>query len=824
MAFQTIASGTSGFQFTSHGTFARVEDGTLLSANGGSTIDFDVWDANFLSVAGTVANAGGDGIATTTASTDNVISITETGEVLSTSIGVELEGINSEVINAGLIQAFDDQRLTGIGIQTADFPDPVIISTDFGVAPEPIIGPEKPDHTIINSGTIEAVVGVNIRNVADPVLFSNSGTIRGTEKGVMLADHQTLVNTGIIAGDVAIKSANAVTVLNAGTVDGGVHDAIKVDAGGIIVENTGLIIGDIDASAGTTLSYEGSNGQVTGDIVGSAGNDTVIGGASDETVLGGGGDDTIRAAGGNDSITGADGDDEIFGGNGDDSLDGGRGDDVVSGGAGDDTLIATGDPTLSGGNDTLMGGVGDDVFVLSHDDHMLALGGAGDDYFTLDATHNTELRAGDGDDTVDASLQSGSDVHTIFTDAGNDRVYLGNVALNVVTGSGDDVVRTGSPFGLTANKTPSPQDSAQGVLLWLGAGSDIALLGAGDDSVVGGDGEDSLDAGDGNNTVHGGNGDDTLYADNGNDLITGGTGHDEIGAGAGNDTVRGQDGDDTLDAGAGDDMVVGGAGHDVILAGADDDTVFGVSGDDEVDAGAGDDLVHGHAGDDTLSGSDGHDTLRGGGGDDSIAGGNGSDYLTGDAGHDTLGGEAGADSILGGAGEDHLYGAEGADTLRGNGGDDFLNGGQGRDVLHGNRGDDFLDGRNARDHLHGDTGDDTLFGGSHDDILMGGTGDDSLYGGHGDDVLHGGAGNDTLRGGTDDDTFVLRLGQGHDTAEDFADGDLLDVSAFGVTSLNDVNPLLVSVNGGTLIAVNDTSSVFLAGVAAGSLTADDFVF
>ena len=57
----------------------------------------------------------------------------------------------------------------------------------------------------------------------------------------------------------------------------------------------------------------------------------------------------------------------------------------------------------------------------------------------------------------------------------------------------------------------------------------------------------------------------------------------------------------------------------------------------------------------------------------------------------------------------------------------------------------------------------------------------------GDDVLDGGEGRDRLTGGAGADTFVMSPGGGRDRITDFDANDLLDLRAFGLSSVADVS-------------------------------------
>lgn len=275
-----------------------------------------------------------------------------------------------------------------------------------------------------------------------------------------------------------------------------------------------------------------------------------------------------------------------------------------------------------------------------------------------------------------------------------------------------------------------------------------------------------------------------------------------------------------------DERVIGGEGDDTVRSGDGSDRLFGEAGDDVLGGGAGDDRVAGGEGRDRLAGASGNDSLRGDGGGDSLAGGAGDDGMAGNAGDDLLFGGRGDDSVHGADGDDTLRGAEGDDLLRGGDGDDLLEGASGSDHLRGGDGNDALRGWTGDDWLHAGAGDDTVWGGDGDDALLGGPGADRLFGGAGADTVTGGPGDDAIRLGTDDgdaDVLVLRDGSGRDIVAAFEPGiDRLDVSGLGIDGIDDLT--IVEAQNGARIALGGQDIVFLTGVAAAALAADDFIF
>jgi Ca2+-binding RTX toxin-like protein len=200
-----------------------------------------------------------------------------------------------------------------------------------------------------------------------------------------------------------------------------------------------------------------------------------------------------------------------------------------------------------------------------------------------------------------------------------------------------------------------------------------------------------------------------------------------------------------------------------------------------------------------------------GGGDTLIAIGGRSNTLFGDAFSMTDDTRGGNDTLTGSSGffPATLYGD--ANTMSGNaqGGNDTLTGvaPAGSDtVLYG---DAFSMSDNARG------GDDTLISSNGNDHMWG----DAA-------VINGVAASPTAPTGsvkTGADTFVFAPNSGTDTIGDFrqSDGDRIDVSAYGFTSLTN---MMITFDGtNTKIAFDSNDSVTLTGFTA-TLRSSDFVF
>ncbi len=162
--------------------------------------------------------------------------------------------------------------------------------------------------------------------------------------------------------------------------------------------------------------------------------------------------------------------------------------------------------------------------------------------------------------------------------------------------------------------------------------------------------------------------------------------------------------------------------------------------------------------------------------------------------------------------------ADGGTAFSGTG-NDRVYGDDGADVLGAGTGIDVASGFDGNDSFFMNTGNDIAIGGDGDDSLFGGQGDDRLYGEADEDFLYGGTGNDVLGGGADLDTFVFVEGGGNDLIFDFElDLDLIDLSAFNISFADLVFT-------GDVITIDgvDDFSIDLNGVAAASLSADDFI-
>ncbi|MGG5888509.1 calcium-binding protein [Falsiroseomonas sp. HC035] len=260
-------------------------------------------------------------------------------------------------------------------------------------------------------------------------------------------------------------------------------------------------------------------------------------------------------------------------------------------------------------------------------------------------------------------------------------------------------------------------------------------------------------------------------------------------------------------------------------------------------------VLEGTAGADTLDGLGGNDTLNGGAGNDVLVGGAGDDRFVvhgrgfgSDVIQDFSGGDIIDLSRLGISALAHLTPFLGRSVF----GDATLSltfgGLTDRLTILGLGPADLtasaflLDTSLAGGEVAGTAAADVLFGGLGNDRLSGSGGADTLFGGAGADTLAGGAGNATLTGGAGDDRFIIEAlagGARTHTITDFAAGDLIDLSAFGVTGLEDLATVMRAQSGsgpgGTDVGIHLTVQgasvrVVVQATQMAALTDASFVF
>lgn len=195
----------------------------------------------------------------------------------------------------------------------------------------------------------------------------------------------------------------------------------------------------------------------------------------------------------------------------------------------------------------------------------------------------------------------------------------------------------------------------------------------------------------------------------------------------------------------------------------------------------------------------------------------------------------GSDRYNGSNDADWVFGLGNNDRINGKNGDDILNGGDGNDVLNGGNGMDTAsyDGASGGVSVSLAVTQWQQTGGSDRDKLRnienlsGSEFSDQLTGNNSSNILTGEAGDDTLFGGNSADTFVFKTGDGDDTIGDFsvAQGDLIDISAYGFSSTSDFDSFRYQ-GGDTIVQLDEDNSITVSNINLTSgINADDsFLF
>ena len=175
---------------------------------------------------------------------------------------------------------------------------------------------------------------------AYPSMITNAGMIRAVSLdpeqaslgfflgGQSVGSRYIVTNSGLISADIAIYGDDSYATvvgqvihqvynLAGGQIDG----LLYLQRGDDLVDNDGLITGDIDMGEGADVvdTQAGTIGGITqlgwGNDIYRGGNavDYAAGGRDDDTLDGGGGNDQLMGGGGNDVLTGGAGNDGLFG-------------------------------------------------------------------------------------------------------------------------------------------------------------------------------------------------------------------------------------------------------------------------------------------------------------------------------------------------------------------------------------------------------------------------------------------------------------------------------------------------------------------------------
>jgi Ca2+-binding RTX toxin-like protein len=194
-----------------------------------------------------------------------------------------------------------------------------------------------------------------------------------------------------------------------------------------------------------------------------------------------------------------------------------------------------------------------------------------------------------------------------------------------------------------------------------------------------------------------------------------------------------------------------------------------------------------------------------------------------------LDGRAGADDLRGGTGNDLFIVDDIGDQvleLVGDTGTDSIQSSVTYDLsLAGREGVENLYLQGTADlNATGNALANRLDGTSGANTLDGGAGNDLLYGLGGSDTLIGGTGNDKLFGGTGGDTFVFAAGSGADLIVDFnAVEDFLDFTAYGVTTVAELDPFATDVGTNLVVDFGSGNTVTILNTQFAQLSEDSIV-
>ena len=181
--------------------------------------------------------------------------------------------------------------------------------------------------------------GAAIRMRGTGSILDNRGEIHSQDFGVLMGSNGTgiskIINSGLIeAADARAivrfgSSTETISTVNTGTIRGvtASYDGKLSALGKDLITNNGKMFGDIILGAGDD-TYKGTNGRLTGKVLGGDGKDTLLGGIDHDKMSGGIGDDALTGGAGNDTLAGDEGIDTLYGGLGKDTLTGGTGKDT----------------------------------------------------------------------------------------------------------------------------------------------------------------------------------------------------------------------------------------------------------------------------------------------------------------------------------------------------------------------------------------------------------------------------------------------------------------------------------------------------------------
>ena len=363
-----ISGGGAAYTATATEETIVLTEGTTLISTGSSGIYNDgSFENTNVVVAGSVFTSGNavNLRASAPSAGNHSVTVLESGVIVAeTFTGILIEGANSIATNYGQITT---SRSIGMFLSDSDFGSlinygtvtpshPGLYSSTMGVDSN-VTAAHIENHGILTSnGTVEGALNIE---ASGTVTFLNTGTVTTTGQAYASVNQavDTVINTGLIRGEVNLGGGGDIFAGLGGTIDGrilagGGNDDIRISGSSDWVHGgAGADVLYTDGDATTLYQIEtvrllGTDGvHVGGDITAT----TYYGSLGDDVVEAGAGNDVIYGRGGNDELHGGLGDDTIRGGMGDDEIRGGEGLDRLIGDAGADTYVFANIAEMSAG-------------------------------------------------------------------------------------------------------------------------------------------------------------------------------------------------------------------------------------------------------------------------------------------------------------------------------------------------------------------------------------------------------------------------------------------------------------------------------------------
>lgn len=295
-------------------------DNTVNNSGSILAINTAIWvmgGSSLIDNSGSLTSSNSQGITADDGS--NVIS--NTGSI-SAGNGIVATGSGDWIGNSGTVSAAN----YGILASGSD----AVINNSGGILAEARGVWGNGNAEITNTGTITAGTGIWLTGGGNFV--SNLGNVSGTSNAVRAYGTGNFVHNG---GTLSASSANADDftssavgfdsqageinkLVNDGKVIG--YNAVLSGGGNETIVNRGVMSGEVALGLGNDV-FKGRHGVLDGGLHGGGGNDLLIGGSGGDSIFGDTGSDTLKGFDGDDTLTGGSGRDIMAGGAGADVFD-----------------------------------------------------------------------------------------------------------------------------------------------------------------------------------------------------------------------------------------------------------------------------------------------------------------------------------------------------------------------------------------------------------------------------------------------------------------------------------------------------------------------